>query len=232
MRRLIRPAILTTLIVISIGLAGAASPGFWHSTRITDPNHHAPTGGKARYPYRAKISYILRELDLKDGDVVVDIGAGDGWWSQRMAEFVGEEGVVHAAEVTEKLVEQMKKKFADTPQIKPYLCKTDSADLPKNSCDMAFFSQSYHHLDAEDRVDYLRELRDIVKKTGRICIIEKNPKIATEKKSHGTPLSQLVDQAEQAGWVPVRYELMTGTYHYLAVFVQKDLFGPEQSTLP
>lgn len=232
MRRMTRPFIVTTLIIVSIGLAGAASTNSWRTTRVTDPNHHQPTADKARYPYRAQSRYILKELDLKPGDVVVDVGAGDGWWSQKMAECVGEKGIVHAAEIADKMVDEMKEKFADTPQIKPYLCKTDSADLPKNSCDLAFFSQTYHHLDAEDRVDYLRELRDIVKKTGRICIIEKNPEIATEKKSHGTPLSELVEQAEQAGWIPVRYELMTGTYHYLAIFVQKDLFGPEPSSLP
>jgi len=66
-----------------------------------------------------------------------------------------------------------------------------------------------------------------VKRTGRLCVIEKYSAIATRGASHGTSLSQLVREAEQAGWIPVRYELMTGTYHYLAIFVQKDLFGPE-----
>ena len=231
MRRMSRPFIVAILIVVSMGLAGAASTSSWRSTRVTDPNQHQRTG-ESRYPYRAKSQYILKELDLKPGDVVVDIGAGDGWWSQRMAKFVGEKGIVHAAEIAQKMADKMKEKFADIPQIKPYLCKTDSADLPKNSCDLAFFSQTYHHLDAENRVDYLQELRDIVKKTGRICIIEKYTTIATEKKSHGTTLSELIAQAEQAGWIPVRCELMTGTYHYLAIFVQKDLFGPEPSSLP
>lgn len=231
MRRMSRPFIVAILIVVSIGIAGAVSTDSWRTTRVTDPNHHVRTG-EGRYPYRDKSRYILKELDLKPGDVVVDVGAGDGWWSQRMAECVGKKGIVHAAEIEDKMVDKMKKKFADTPQIKPYLCKTDSVDLPKNSCDLAFFSQTYHHLDKDGRIDYLRHLRDVVKKTGRICIIEKYAKIATEKKSHGTALSELIAQAEQAGWIPVRCELMTGTYHYLAIFVQKDLFGPEPSSLP
>ena len=41
------------------------------------------------------------------------------------------------------------------------------------------------------------------------------------------PLSQLVKQAEEAGWIAVRYELMIGTYHYITIFVQKDLFPSE-----
>ena len=98
MRRVIRPGILTALIVVLIGLAGAVSTDSWRSTRIIDPNQHARTG-ENNYPYRAKSQYILKELDLKAGDVVVDIGAGNGWWSQRMAEFVGEKGTIYAAEV-------------------------------------------------------------------------------------------------------------------------------------
>lgn len=231
MRRMSRAFMVTTLIIVSIGLGGMISTDSWRSTRIIDLNQHQRRG-ENRYPYRDKSQYILKELDLKVGDVVVDIGAGDGWWSQLMAEFVGEKGAVHAAEVEDKMVDNMKKKFADVPQIKPYLCKTDSTELAENSCDLAFLSQTYHHLDEDGRVDYLRRLRDVVKPTGRLCVIEKYTTIATEHGSHGTALSELIAQAEQAGWIPVRCELMTGTYHYLAIFVQKNLFGPEPSSLP
>jgi len=166
-------------------------------------------------------------LDLKAGDIVVDIGAGDGWWSQQMAKFIGEKGIIHAAEVEDKKVNRMKGKFADLPQIKPYLCKTDSTNLPENCCELAFLSQTYHHLDRSGRVDYLRHLCKVVKPTGRLCVIEKYSEVATRYKSHGTALSLLIKQAEEADWIAVRCELMTGTYHYIAIFVQKNLFPPE-----
>jgi len=40
-------------------------------------------------------------------------------------------------------------------------------------------------------------------------------------------MSHLVTEAEQAGWVPLRIELLTGSYHYIAIFAQKDLFPLE-----
>lgn len=199
----------------------------WQSTRVTNPNQHHRVG-PAGYPYRATSDYVLRELDLKPGDVVADIGAGDGFWAELMAKFVGEQGIIHAAEVEKKKIDQMKKRFADVPQVRPYLCPTDGTGLDENSCELAFLSKTYHHL-PDDRVAYLRHLHKVVKPTGRLCVIEKYSQLATVYKSHDTPLSRLTAVAEEAGWIAVRYELMTGTYHYIAIFVQRELFPPEHS---
>jgi len=40
-------------------------------------------------------------------------------------------------------------------------------------------------------------------------------------------LSKLITQAENAGWIPMRIELMPKTYHYIAIFGQKDVFPTE-----
>lgn len=227
-----RISLLLTAILLLIVTAGGSPvanlTGSWRGTRITDPNQHKPTG-RGGYPYRAMSDYVLRELDLKPGDVVVDIGAGDGFWAELMAKFVGEQGIIHAAEVEKKKIDQMKKKFADVPQVRPYLCPTDGTGLVENCCELAFLSKTYHHLDADGRVDYLRHLHKVVKPTGRLCVIEKYSQLATVHKSHDTSLSQLMAVAEEAGWIAVRYELMTGTYHYIAIFVQRELFPPEPS---
>ena len=202
---------------------GVATPA---STRITDPKQHE-YDGRSQYPFRDRAEYILGELDLKSGDVVVDVGAGDGWWSERLSKEVGSYGVVHSAEVVERLVNQMKERFADTPNVKPYLTGTDGTSLPENSVYMAFFSQVYHHLDADGKVDYLKHLHDVVKPTGRICIIEKVSEVSTRTGDHGTKITDLAKVAEEAGWVLVRYELMPKTYHFVAFFVQRELFPPE-----
>jgi predicted methyltransferase len=223
--------LLTAILLLMVTAGGSPVANItdsWQGTRVSDPNHHQPAG-TGRYPYRTKSDYVLRELDLRPGDVVLDIGAGDGFWAERMAEVVGKEGTVYASEVEQNKVDRMKEKFGDLTQVKPYLCPTDGTGLSENSCELAFLSKTYHHLDEDGRVDYLRHLRKVVRPTGRLCVIERYADIAGQSGSHDMLLSQLVKQAEQAGWIAVRYELMTGTYHYIAIFVQKDLFPPERS---
>jgi len=225
--------LLKTLSVLALFGAGpvALLAGSDQSTRITDPKQHQRAGSKS-YPYRAKSDYILKELDLKEGDVVVDVGAGDGWWTEKFAKQVGAKGTIHAGEVAEKKVAEMKKKFTDAPQVKPYLIPKDGTGLPENSCDLAFFSQTYHHLNKDGHVAYLKHLSSVIKPTGRVAIIEKYTETGLGSGTHGTKLSRLVRQAEEAGWVPVRLELMTGTYHYIAILAQKELFPAEPKKKP
>ena len=198
------------------------------STRVVEPNQHACAGGSGRYPYREKSEYVLKELDLKPGDVVVDIGAGDGWWAEKMAKFVGPKGAIHASEVEQDKVDRMKEKFEELTHIKPYLCPTDGTGLEENCCDLAFLSKTYHHLNEGGRVDYLRHLRKVIKPAGRLCVIEKHAGLGSERGGgHALLPGLLFEQALEAGWIPVRYELITGTYHFIAFFVQKELFTPE-----
>lgn len=217
------------VLVILIAAPGAVYADSDQSTRVVDAKQHA-YGGSGHYPYRDKSDYVMKELDLKTGDVVVDIGAGDGFWSRQMAKFVGVEGVIHASEVEQRKVNDMKEKLANVPQIKPYLSPLDGTALPENSCDLAFLSKTYHHLNEGSHVDYLRHLRKVVKPTGRLCVIEMNPALGSGRGSeHAWSPGLLIQQAEEAGWILVRCELMTGTYHFIAIFVQRDLFSPQSS---
>jgi ubiquinone/menaquinone biosynthesis C-methylase UbiE len=221
--------IFLLVLVILIAAPAAVYADSDQSTRVVDTKQHAISGGD-RYPYRQKSEYVLKELDLKAGDVVVDIGAGDGFWARQMARFIGAEGVIHASEVEQRKVDDMKEKLADVPQIKPYLSPLDGTALPENSCDLAFLSKTYHHLNEGGHVDYLRHLRKVVKPTGRLCVIEMNPALGSGRgREHAWSPGLLIQQAEEAGWILVRCELMAGTYHFIAIFVQRDLFPPQSS---
>ena len=96
-RRLLSASILTVALIAVLPTVPAQN---FTSTRVLTANQHACTDAQ-RYPFRDNSKYIFRELDIASGDVVVDIGAGDGWWSERMARRVGDKGKVHAADAVE-----------------------------------------------------------------------------------------------------------------------------------
>lgn len=193
------------------------------TSRITDPQAFAHRDSSG-YAHRQKVEFIMERLDIRPGDHVLDLGAGDGWWTEHLARKVGSEGTVHAAEVSPNLVTRLENRFADTPQVKPYLCPQEKPGLPHDSVDLVFLSAVYHHLNKESRVDYWRELASVVRPTGRVVILETYPAIAARGKDHGTQLSKLIEEAEQGGWIAVEVWYLAGTQHYLAIFVQQAAF--------
>ncbi len=63
-------------------------------------------------------------------------------------------------------------------------------------------------------------------------VIEHYQELATGRaRDHAWSPGLLTQQAEQAGWILVRCELITGTNHFITVFAQKDLF-PIQKPKP
>ena len=211
-------------IVLSIHTCATTHADTDESTRIMNEKQHAcdSNGSSA---YREKGEYVLKELDLKSGDVVVDVGAGDGWWAEKMANAVGPQGAVHAGEVVQNKVDGMKKKHANVPQLKPYLIPTDGTALSEDSCDLAFISKTYHHLNKDGHVDYLRHLKSVVKPTGRLVVVERYRELGTgHSREHAWSPGLLSQQADEAGWIMVRCELIAGSHHFIAIFAQKQLF--------
>ncbi|MHC4532793.1 MAG: class I SAM-dependent methyltransferase [Planctomycetota bacterium] len=180
--------------------------------------------------YREAADYVVKRLGLRRRSVVVDIGAGDGWWASKMAEKLGVKGVIHAGEIDQKKVDAMKEKWEATPQIKPYLCPTDGTGLEESSCDLAFISKTYHHFDKDTQVDYLRHLKKVIKASGRVVIIELHADLASGRgKEHSVQPGLLGHQAEQAGWMVLRCELIPGSDHFMATFVKPEAFSEKLS---
>ncbi len=176
--------------------------------------------------YREAADFVIKRLRLRRNSVVVDIGAGDGWWASKMAAKLGPKGAIHAGEVEQKKVDAMKTKWADLKQIKPYLCPTDGTGMEADSCDLAFLSKTYHHLNKDGHVAYLKHLKEVVKPSGKLVIIERHPSLASGRGAeHGWLPGLLAQQAEVAGWMMLRCEMIPGSDHFMATFVHPEAFA-------
>jgi predicted methyltransferase len=96
----------------------------------------------------ASLRAILARLDLGEGAVVADIGAGRGNDSWVFAQAVGESGTVFSEEIFEKNVKAIEKEAEKKglAQVRAVLGKTDDPCLPADSVDMAYMHYVYHHM--------------------------------------------------------------------------------------
>ena len=115
---------------------------------------------------------LLRELGLKPGMTVADVGAGTGYYARRMAPLVGSTGEVLAVDVQPEMIQMLTKlaKKAGITNIKPVLGTQDNVKLAENSVDLAIMVDVYHEL--EFPFEVMQSLVRAIKPGGRIVCVE------------------------------------------------------------
>ncbi len=92
---------------------------------------------------------LMRELALRPGMVVADIGAGTGYYARRMSPLVGASGAVLAVDVQPEMIAMLTDlaKKAGLANIKPVLGAVDNVKLAEASIDLAIMVDVYHELE-------------------------------------------------------------------------------------
>lgn len=118
---------------------------------------------------------VVEALVLQPGSKVADIGAGDGYFTFRLAEAVGPSGHVYAVEVTDKLIKELEEEIQRRGCTNITVVRGDSDDpkLPDAGINLAFVSAVFHHLDQPST--YFTKLHKDLAPQGRIAIIEGPP---------------------------------------------------------
>jgi ubiquinone/menaquinone biosynthesis C-methylase UbiE len=151
---------------------------------------------------------LIEVLQLEAGDVVAEVGAGNGSLTIAIAKHVGPTGRVYTSEMPSNL-ERLRNAVAksDLSHIQVVEGKTDSANLPDGCCDALFLRNVYHHFSAPAAMNasFLRAL----KPGGRLVIIDFPPRgnAATappenrgERSHHGVSADTVVGELKAAGF--------------------------------
>lgn len=135
-----------------------------------------------------KPAEMLSELNLKEGDIFIDIGAGNGFFSLPAAEIVGESGKVFSVDVEIDMLLDLKYRAQQagmTDRIE--ICKSEDNDANLHQdADFMLFAYLFHEVEEKDK--FLDNYLSFLKKGSRVVFIEWDP----EKREEGPPLDHRV----------------------------------------
>ena len=155
---------------------------------------------------------VIESLGIQPGERAADVGAGDGYFTFRLAEAVGPTGKVYAVEVDEELVAELERNARAGGHDNVVVVKGEYADplLPDGELDLVLFCNSYHHI--EDRVAYFDRLRSDLTEGGRVALIDLKASLLVRllaPHDHWTTVETMREEMERASYT------FAGRFDYL-----------------
>jgi ubiquinone/menaquinone biosynthesis C-methylase UbiE len=114
----------------------------------------------------------LIDLGLKKNDIFADIGSGIGYFSFPASKIVGPQGKVYAMDISQDMLNEIKKISEDKNILNIELIKTSENNLIilDDIISFAFTSTVLHEVDNLNHI--LKEIKRIMVKGGRLSVIE------------------------------------------------------------
>lgn len=157
---------------------------------------------KLNNPEREKIfpvEAVADMADLKDPKIIIDIGAGTGFFSIGFSKLFPD-SKIYACDTSDKMVDWMKNNISMYPSIIP--TKMDDSKVPLNGgiADFIFMVNLHHELDYPDKT--LEECYRLLKPGGKIAISDWKK----EESDHGPAIEfrktpeEVTNQLQKAGF--------------------------------
>lgn len=143
---------------------------------------------------------VIPAIELKEGMVVGEIGAGRGRYSVILAAHVGETGHIYANDIDKASLDYLEKRCLRDKIDNITIIHGEERDplLPDNKLDMIFIVNTYHHI--SHPVDVLKNAYPALKSSGTLVVIDGVPGKYGGNSSHTTPKDELISQAKEAGF--------------------------------
>ena len=115
---------------------------------------------------------VLTALNIKPGEVIADIGAGSGYFTFRLAHFVGDKGKIYAVDVSPDMVRHVNRRIRETKttNVVTVLADNDDPLLPDRSVNRFFICDVWHHVGNQTK--YLSLMKKMLKPGGEVVMID------------------------------------------------------------
>jgi ubiquinone/menaquinone biosynthesis C-methylase UbiE len=160
---------------------------------------------------------VMRLAGVEPGMWVADIGAGEGYYTVRLAPLVGSEGRVLAEDIIpetrDRLAQRVQRENLDNVAVR--LGQPDDPKLPAKSFDRVFLVHMYHEVTSP--YAFLWHLREGLKDGGEVIVVDAD----RPTRRHGIPPDLLKCEFAAIGLDQVRFAQIAGSDAYFAAFVAR-----------
>lgn len=167
---------------------------------------------------------LIKALEIKEGMVVADVGAGSGYHTFHMAPLVGEKGKVIASDIQQEMLDLITKKAKEKKVTNVETVKGTTSDpkLPAGKVDLIILVDVYHEF--EFPYEMTEKMVAALKPGGRIAFVEfrmEDDKVAI-KLVHKMSERQVLKEA--AVFPALKHTKTVGTlpWQHVVIFTKKD----------
>lgn len=157
-----------------------------------------------------KTSHILRTLDLKDDDIIADIGAGTGYFSNIFSQEV-KNGRVYAIDCEPNMVCYMKNRFSENEcaNIQTILSRADDPCIPSDT-NIVFLANTYRFI--QERDTFLLRIREQTGAETKFVFVD-------FRGSHARISQQMaMEEVKNAGFEVMTVDSSGCPDHYILIF--------------
>ena len=194
-RRLFRAAAVITLVVIGFPVLAQGPSRAEH--------------GEDRREQWQKVDDVFQAMGVRPGGTVADLGAGDGFFTVRLARAVGDQGKVYAVDIGADVLRRLRTRVATEklPQVEVIEGAVDDPRLPVGALDAVLIVNAYHEMKAFKEL--LPRLKASLKPDGRLVIVEPIAPARRDKsrdeqtRNHEIAIDFVKQETAAAGFVQV-----------------------------
>lgn len=157
---------------------------------------------------------VMELAGIAPGMTVADVGAGEGYYTVRLAPLVGAKGRVLAQDIVpatrDALAQRVTRENLHNVAVK--LGEPNDPKLPPASFDRVFLIHMYHEIERPS--EFLWHVRGALKRGGRVVVVDADR--STDR--HGTPPNLLICEFESLGYGLTRFDRLPDAESYFAQF--------------
>ncbi len=166
-----------------------------------------------------KSNEIINAMGIEQGNKILEIGVGGGYYAKIFSEVIGENGNYYGIDTNEIFIENLNSIGKINLNITGIKIQPNEAPNLKEKMDFVFTRNVYHHL--ENRTDYFRKISDLMTPKGRLVIIDYDESFSLFRLSgHYTKKTTIIEELKEADFSVVQ-DLKLLTKQSFLIFEKK-----------